>query len=75
MVVNGTQDVVGRGENKGRTLEELQVVRVMQALGKWKGDGRELQVTPAHAPAEVGAYAVVGQERVTGKVVAGGLSR
>ncbi|MEO8314292.1 MAG: DUF1223 domain-containing protein [Pseudomonadota bacterium] len=63
---------VGRGENKGRTLEEFQVVRAMQSLGRWKGDGREMQAKPAHADKGVSAYAVVAQERISGKVVAAG---
>jgi hypothetical protein len=63
---------VGRGENKGRSLEEFQIVRIMQSLGGWRGEARMLQVTPAKMPAEVSAYALLAQERVSGRVVAAG---
>jgi len=63
---------VGRGENAGRTLQEFQVVRAMQPLGRWHGEARTLDVPRAKLPDDVSALAVVAQERVTGRVVAAG---
>ncbi|MEO8308095.1 MAG: DUF1223 domain-containing protein [Pseudomonadota bacterium] len=63
---------IGRGENSGRTLEEFQIVRAMQPLGQWRGDAREFYVQPANMAADVGTYAVLAQERNTGRVVAAG---
>jgi len=63
---------VRSGENGGRTLKEFQVVRVMQLLGKWQGDARVLQVAHARMPADASGFAVLAQQRWTGKVVAAG---
>ena len=63
---------VGRGENAGRKLAEFQVVRVMQSLGKWKGDTQALQVDVRRMPDDVTLYALLAQERGTGRVVASG---
>jgi hypothetical protein len=63
---------VGRGENAGRTLREYQLVRAMQSLGRWKGEARTLQVRPARMPDDVSTYAVIAEERGTGRVVAAG---
>jgi hypothetical protein len=63
---------VGRGENSGRTLREFQVVRAMRSLGQWRGQARTLQVQRGTMPDDVSAYAVVAQERSTGRVVAAG---
>jgi len=63
---------IGRGENKGRSLEEFQIVRTMQALGGWQGEAKMLQVKLANMPAEVSAYAVLAQERASGRVLAAG---
>lgn len=63
---------VGRGENAGRTLREFRVVRTMQPLGKWHGEARTLQVQPHSTPDGVSTYAVLAQDRATGRVVAAG---
>lgn len=61
---------VSRGENGGRTLEEFQVVRTLQTLGGWKGAAQALQVKRGRMPEDVSAYAVLAQDRMTGRVVA-----
>ncbi|MEO6081277.1 MAG: DUF1223 domain-containing protein [Steroidobacteraceae bacterium] len=68
----GASTRVGRGENSGRTLEEFRIVRSMQSLGSWRGEERELRVKPAHMTADITGYAVLAQERITGRMVAAG---
>ena len=63
---------VGRGENAGRTLEEFQVVRAMLPLGEWRGDAREIPIQRSRLPQEANAFAVLAQDRSTGRVVAAG---
>jgi hypothetical protein len=71
-VRSSASTAVGRGENAGKTLQEYRLVRAMQSLGRWKGEARMLQVKPTGMPADVGAWAVIAEERGTGRVVASG---
>ncbi len=63
---------VGRGENSGRTLQEFQIVRTMQAIDGWRGEEKQLRVRPAKKSGEITGYAVLAQERASGHVVAAG---
>ncbi len=63
---------VGRGENAGKTLREYRVVRVMHSLGRWRGEARALRVETGAMPGDVTVYAVVAQQRATGRIVAAG---
>jgi len=61
---------IGRGENAGRTLEEFNIVRAIQTLGPWKGEGRSFQVPVSSLPHDATDVAVLvqaaGQSRIMG---------
>ena len=69
-VQSAARTPVGRGENGGRTLQEYQIVRSMQPAGSWKGGAQVLHVTPRKADAD--SYAILAQERTTGRLIAAG---
>jgi hypothetical protein len=60
--------LVGNGENRGRTLEEADIVRSMSVLGVWSGRPAHLQV-----PLPVGQEAVVILQRTDGEIVGAGI--
>lgn len=43
---------IGRGENAGRTLSEVHIVRSIESLGTWQGSTRTLTVARAQLPAD-----------------------
>ena len=45
LAANATQSEVGRGENAGRTLHHVAVVRVIKNFGSKAGDGRALKLS------------------------------
>ncbi|MBN8872942.1 MAG: DUF1223 domain-containing protein [Rhodospirillales bacterium] len=55
---------VGRGENRGRTLEEANIVRSIQVLGAWSGKPIALQ-----APLPEGEQVAVLLQRADGRIV------
>lgn len=56
---------VGRGENSGRTLTEVNVVRSLHDLGRWAGDAVRLE-----APLPAGQSAAVLVQQRDGRIVA-----
>lgn len=65
---------VTAGENRGRTLREFQVVRVMRSLGRWRGDAQSLHASLRGMPADIDGYAVVAQRGTGGRILAAGRS-
>jgi hypothetical protein len=63
---------VGRGENGGKTLQEFQIVRSMTSAGRWNGADKEIRLGLPKTSKEVSQYAVLAQDRHTGKVMAAG---
>jgi hypothetical protein len=61
---------VGRGENSGRTLRNVNVVRAMSKLGTWTGEPLELRAEPG----PVGC-AVIVQEEASGRVAGAAIAR
>jgi hypothetical protein len=62
--------VIGRGENKGRTLQEYNIVRAAKFLGTWQGEAKQYALPRSFVPPEAGILAVivqqVGQQQVIG---------
>ena len=58
------ETAIRRGENDGRTLEELNVVRSVRALGEWTGTALRLV-----APLPEGEDAAVLLETADGRIV------
>ncbi|MGA8707630.1 MAG: DUF1223 domain-containing protein [Steroidobacteraceae bacterium] len=54
---------IGRGENSGRTLREVNVVRAGIVLGSWSGTAQNYTVARSALPADAGALAVLVQQR------------
>lgn len=61
---------IGRGENAGRTLEEFNIVRSVQSLGAWNGQGLKLHAAAKTLPGDATDVAVlvqsVGQSAIIG---------
>lgn len=60
---------VYRGENKGRTLEEFNVVRTVLKLDDWNGQAKSLDVPLAKLPSEATHLAVIVQRAGPGRIV------
>jgi hypothetical protein len=58
-----------RGENKGRTLEEFNVVRAVLKLDDWNGQAKSLEVPLAKLPPDATRLAVVVQRAGPGLIV------
>jgi hypothetical protein len=52
---------IGRGENSGRTLEEFNIVRSIQKIGKWNGEAVTFQVPLSAVPRDATDFAVLVQ--------------
>jgi hypothetical protein len=63
---------IGRGENAGRTLEEVNIVRGIRDLGRWDGDPVSFRARLASLPRDATDVAVlvqsIGQHHVIGAV-------
>lgn len=57
-----TQTAIGRGENGGRTLREVNVVRASFALGSWSGGAQSFWLPRSALPADATAVAVLVQQ-------------
>jgi hypothetical protein len=66
---------IGRGENAGRTLEEYNIVRAVQPLGRWDGSAREFHATLASLPQDATDLAVLVQSPGQGGIVAAATQR
>jgi hypothetical protein len=53
---------IGRGENSGRTLREVNIVRATYALGTWTGDAKTFTMPTSSLPKDATAVAVLVQE-------------
>jgi len=53
--------VIGRGENRGRTLEEFNIVRTIRTLGSWKGQAQSFSVRVSSLPPDATDVAVLVQ--------------
>jgi hypothetical protein len=53
---------VGRGENAGRTLQEFNLVRSIEPLGKWDGHAKTYQLTASALPRDATDIAVLVQD-------------
>jgi len=66
---------IGRGENAGRTLEEFNIVRSIQNLGRWDGHRQQFHALLASLPADATDAAVlvqgVGQGAIIGAAATG----
>lgn len=60
---------VTRGENSGRTMTNVNVVRSIDAIGEWQGGPMELSLTEAQLQAG-GGCAVLVQEKGGGRILA-----
>jgi hypothetical protein len=50
---------IGRGENQGRTLTEVRIVRNIKTLGIWDGTARNIRIERSHLPAEATGVVVL----------------
>jgi len=57
-----TQTAIGRGENSGRTLREVNVVRASFALGRFDGSARRYTLARSALPADASSAAVLIQQ-------------
>ena len=57
-----THTAIGRGENSGRTLREVNVVRASFTLGRFDGSARRYTIARSALPADAGAAAVLIQQ-------------
>jgi hypothetical protein len=64
---------IARGENGGRTLREVNVVRAAIALGTWQGSAQRYSVARLGLPADATAAAVLVQQRGQGAMLAAGM--
>jgi hypothetical protein len=53
---------IGRGENAGRTLEEYNIVRHFQTLGRWNGQPQSFHVALSSMPSDATDVAVIVQQ-------------
>ncbi|MGH8210366.1 MAG: DUF1223 domain-containing protein [Steroidobacteraceae bacterium] len=61
---------IGRGENAGRTLEEYNIVRAINELGRWDGSAQNFRVKLASLPRDATDVAVLVQSPGQGPIVA-----
>ena len=66
---------IGRGENAGRTLEEFNIVRAVQPLGRWDGSAQEFHTKLASLPQDTTDVAVLVQSPGQGGIVAAATQR
>jgi hypothetical protein len=64
-----TVSAIKKGENKGLTLDEFNVVRAVVRLDDWKGQAKSLDVPLAKLPADATQVAVIVQHAGPGRVV------
>jgi len=60
---------VGRGENRGRTIEESNVARALRVIGQWHGEPRELRVSLDSLPKDATDAAVLIQRSGQGEIL------
>jgi hypothetical protein len=60
---------IGRGENAGRTLDEFNIVRSMQTLGRWDGSAHDFSARLASVPRDATDVAVLVQASGQGVIV------
>jgi len=60
---------IGRGENAGRTLQEFNIVRSVQTLGRWDGRPQTLHAPVSSLPPEVTDVAVLIQSPGQGAII------
>ncbi len=68
-----TSTAIGRGENGGRTLREVNVVRAEIALGSWNGTAQSYVVARSALPADATALAVLVQQPGQGGILGAGM--
>jgi len=63
---------IGRGENAGRTLEEINIVRGIRELGQWHGDAGSFRVRLSSLPRDTTDVAVLVQSSARHQVIGAG---
>ncbi len=66
---------IARGENAGRRLNEVNVVRAVRVLGTWDGRPRRIEVKRATLPADATAAAVLLQQPGGGPILGAATAR
>jgi hypothetical protein len=66
---------IGRGENAGRTLEEFNIVRAVQPLGRWNGSTQEFHTKLTSLPQDTTDVAVLVQSPGQGGILAAATQR
>jgi len=61
---------IGRGENQGRTLTEVHIVRSIQTLGAWDGNARSVHIARSQQPADATAVVALIQRPGPGAILA-----
>jgi hypothetical protein len=60
---------IGRGENSGRTINEVNIVRSIRALGRWEGQDGEYRVRIDSLPQDATDVAVLVQSRGQASII------
>jgi hypothetical protein len=60
---------IGRGENEGRELHEVNVVRSFETLGIWQGAPVQWRIERSRLPPDAAAVAVLVQQPGPGPIV------
>ena len=60
---------IGRGENAGRTLDEYNIVRSFQSLGRWDGTAKEFRIKLASLPQDATDVAILVQSTGQGAII------
>jgi hypothetical protein len=61
---------IGRGENQGRTLTEVRIVRSIETLGAWEGTPRTVRVERSRLPADASGIVALVQRPGPGAILA-----
>lgn len=61
---------IGRGENQGRTLTEVRIVRSIETLGVWAGASRTVSIERARLPADATGVVALIQRPGPGAILA-----
>jgi hypothetical protein len=61
---------IGRGENQGRTLTEVRIVRSLETLGVWDGKARSVHIERSQLPADATGVVTLIQRPGPGAILA-----